>query len=83
LGLVFSDNMASQFKHIVVPNNPQKVIKKRGIFQYEVNVDVTPWHVSSPLYMPPTTTPLSKFMDRLPNLLENGVTIANDHLVSF
>jgi hypothetical protein len=38
--------------------NPTKVIKKYGLFQFEEDATTTPWHVSSPLNLAPTTHPL-------------------------
>ena len=75
--------MYSQFNPILVSNNPQKLINKLGIFQYEVYTDATPWHVPSPLNLAPATAPLPKFKDNLSKFSGNGVTTANEHLSAF
>jgi len=59
--------------------NPQKVIKKLVIFQYEVDADATPWLVKSPLNLAPPTDSLPKFKDHLLKSLGNGVTTTNEH----
>lgn len=74
--------MFSQFHPTHVLNNAQKVINILGIFQYEVDADATPWHVSSPLNIVPATNPLPKFKDHLPKFFGNGVTTANENLVA-
>ena len=50
---------------------PHKVMQKVGIFKYDFDVNPTTWCVPSPLYISPTTTPLSKFKDHLPNFSRN------------
>jgi hypothetical protein len=54
--------------HIPVQSttNPAKVIKKYGLFQFEEYATTTPWHVSSPLNLTPSTRPLPKFKEHLP-----------------
>jgi hypothetical protein len=49
--------------HILVQSttNPTKVIKKYGVFQFEEDATITPWHVFSPLNLAPITLPLPKF----------------------
>jgi hypothetical protein len=44
-------------------NNPDKVIKKYGLFQFEEDATTTPWHVSSPLNLTLATQQLLKFKD--------------------
>ena len=65
------------------PTNTQKVIKKLGIFSYEVDADATPCLVKSPLNLPLPTDSLPKFKDHLPKFSGNGVTTANEHLAAF
>jgi hypothetical protein len=52
--------MYSHFNHVQSTTNPAKVIKQYGLFQFEEDANATPWHVSSPLNMNPTTNPLPK-----------------------
>ena len=59
------------------------MIKKLGIFSYEVDADATPWLVKSPLNLPPPTDSLPKFKDHLPKFSGNGVTTTNEHLAAF
>jgi hypothetical protein len=63
--------------------NPAKVIKKYGLFQFEEDATTTPWHVSSPLNLAPSTQPLPKFKDHLPRFSGNGILTMNEHLVAF
>jgi hypothetical protein len=62
--------------------NPTKVIKKYGLFQFKEDATTTPWHVSSPLNLTPTTHPLSKFKENLPRFSGNNTVTTNEHLVS-
>jgi hypothetical protein len=63
--------------------NPTKVIKKYGHFQFEEDGTTTLWYVSSPLNLTPTTHPLPKFKENLPNLFGNNTVTTNEHLVAF
>jgi len=63
--------------------NPTKVIKKYGIFQFEEDSTTTPWHISSPLNLEPTTNPLPKFKEHLPRFSGNNTITTNEHLVEF
>jgi len=65
------------------PTNLQKVIKKLGIFQYEVDADATTWLVKSPLNLVPPPDSLPKFKDHFPKFSRNGVTMPNKHLDAF
>ena len=49
------ERMYNQYRPIINPINPQKVMKKVGIFQYEVYVDPAPWCIPSPLNLALTT----------------------------
>jgi hypothetical protein len=71
--------------HILVQSttNPTKVIKKYGFFQFEEDTTTTPWHVSSPLNLTPSTRPLPKFKDHLPRFSGNKTVTTNEHLVEF
>jgi hypothetical protein len=71
--------------HIPVQSttNPTKVIKKYGLFQFEEDATTTPWHVSSPLNLAPTTHPLPKFKEHLPRFSGNNTVTTNEHLVAF
>jgi hypothetical protein len=75
--------MFSQFIPTIIPNNPQKVIKKLGIFQYGADIDATPWHVSSPLNLAPSTAPFPKFKDHFLKFSINKVKSSNEHLSTF
>lgn len=75
--------MFSQFIPTIVPNNPQKVIKKLDIFQYEKYVDATPWHVASLLNLNLPTIPFPNLKDHLPKFFASKVTSVNKHLSSF
>jgi hypothetical protein len=63
--------------------NPTKVTKKYGIFQFEEDATTTPWHVSSPLNLTPSTHPLPKFKKNLPKFLGNRIFSTNKHMVAF
>jgi hypothetical protein len=63
--------------------NPDKIIKKYGIFQFEEDATTTSWHVSSPLNLAPATRPLPKFKENLPRLSGNNTVTTNEHLVAF
>jgi hypothetical protein len=63
--------------------NHAKVIKKYGLFQFEEDATTTPWHVSSPLNLAPTTHPLPKFKENLPKFYGNNTVTTNEHLVEF
>jgi hypothetical protein len=63
--------------------NPTKFIKKYGLFQFEEDATTTPWHVSSPLNLAPTTRPLPKFKENLPRYPGNNIVTTNEHLVAF
>jgi hypothetical protein len=71
--------------HILVQSttNPTKVIKKYGLFHFEEDTTTTPWHVSSPLNLEPTTRPLPKFKEHLPKFSGNNTVTTNEHLVEF
>jgi hypothetical protein len=71
-------NMFSQLNHVPISNHPQNVLKKSGIFQYEVDVDATQWNVSSPLNIVLATNPFPKFKDCLPNIFKNFGTSTNE-----
>jgi hypothetical protein len=43
----------------------------------------TPWHMSSPLNLAPTTRPLPKFKEHLPKFSRNNTVSTNEHLVAF
>lgn len=65
------------------PTSPQKVIKKLGIFQYEVDADDTPWHVKSTLDIVPPTDSLPNFKGHFPKFSGIKVTTMNEHLATF
>jgi hypothetical protein len=71
--------------HIPVQSttNPTKVIKKYGLFPFEEDATTTPWHVSSPLNLTPTTRPLPKFKEHLLKFSGNNIFTTNEHLVAF
>jgi hypothetical protein len=64
-------------------NNPQKVVKKSGIFQCEVDVIVTMWHTYSPLNIVLAANTFREFKGRLPIILGNGVNSTNEHMATF
>ena len=67
----------------VDPNNPNKVIKKFGMFEFSEDVNTTPWHVPSLLHLAPSTAPLLKFKDYLPKFLDIGTCTVEEHLNGF
>jgi hypothetical protein len=75
--------MYSHFNHVQSTTNPVKVIQQYGLFQFEEDANTTMWHVSSPLNLNPTTTPLPKFKYHLPKFLGNGTISINEHLIVF
>jgi hypothetical protein len=77
-----STSIKSIYSHAIPvqsTTNPTKVIKKYGLFQFEEDATTTPWHVSSPLNLAPTTNPLPKFKDHFPKFSGNG-TISTDEI---
>jgi hypothetical protein len=76
-------SMYNHFNHVQSTTNPAKVIKQYGLFQFEEDANTTPWHVSSPLNLNPTTNPLPKFKDHLPKFSGSGTISVNEHLVAF
>jgi hypothetical protein len=71
--------------HIPVQSttNPTKFIKNYVLFHFKEDATTTPWHVSSPLNLAPTTRPLPKFKEHLPRFLGNNTITTNEHLVAF
>jgi hypothetical protein len=69
--------------HVQSTTNPTKVIKTYGLFQFEENATNTPWHVSYPINLAPTTRPLPKFKDNIPKFSRNNTVTTNEHLVEF
>jgi len=69
--------------HVHSNANPAKVIKKYGLFQFEEYAMTTPWNISSPLNLAPTTHPLPKFKEHLPRFSRNNIVTTNEHLVAF
>jgi hypothetical protein len=63
--------------------NLAKFIKKYEIFQFEEDSMTTPWHVSSPLNLAPTTRFLPMFKEHIPNFLGNNIVSTNEHLVAY
>jgi hypothetical protein len=76
-------SLYSHHIHVQSTTNPTKVIKKYGTFQFEEDATTTPWHVSSPLNLAPTTCPLPKFKEHLPSFSGNNIVTTNEHLVAF
>jgi len=83
IGSISIDNMFSHTNPTAHPSNPRKVIKKLGIFQYEVDVDAMPWLVKSPLNLAPPNDPLPKFKYHLPKFSRNEVMTTKKHLAAF
>jgi hypothetical protein len=63
--------------------NPDKVIKKYGLFQFEEDATTTTWHVYSPINLTPATHPLPRFKENLPKFYGNNTVTTNEHLVAF
>jgi hypothetical protein len=81
-----SSVIGSLYSHhvpVLSTTNPTKFIKKYGLFQFEEDTTTTPWHVSSPLNLAPTTRPLHKFKEHLPRFSGNNTITTNEHLVEF
>jgi hypothetical protein len=76
-------SMYNHYNHVVSTTNPAKVIKQFGLFKFEEDLDVTPWHVSSPLNLALATTPFPKFKDHLPKFSRNGIVSGNQNLIAF
>ena len=53
--------MFNHYNLVTTPNNPQRVLKKLGIFQYEVYANATLWFVASHLNLALTIDPFPKF----------------------
>jgi hypothetical protein len=53
------------------------------MFRFKEDENTTPWHVSSPLNIAPTTTSLPKFKQHLPIFYNNDVNYVNEHLNDF
>jgi hypothetical protein len=75
--------MYIHYNHVQSTKNPAKIVKKYGLFQFEEDANTTPWHVSSPFNLNPTTKPLQKFKDNLPKSFGSGTISINEHLVAF
>ena len=82
-GSTLLGSMYSGYNPIVSANDPKKVIKSYGLFQFEEDLNATPWHVSSPLNLAPARIPLPKFKDYLPKFFGNGTCTVEDHLNAF
>lgn len=82
-GSISIGNMFSHTNPTTHPSNPQKFIKKLGIFQYEVDADATPRLAKSPLNLTPSANSLPKFKDHFPNFSGNRVMMKNKHLAAF
>jgi hypothetical protein len=78
IGILYSHHVSVQST-----TNPTKFIKKYGIFLFEEDATTTPWHISSPLNVAPTTRPLPKFEEHLPRFSRNNIVTTNEHLVEF
>jgi hypothetical protein len=76
-------SMYNHYNHVVSTTNSAKVIKQFGLFKFDGDLNITMWHVSSPLDLAPTTTPLPKFKDHLPKFSGNGTISTNEHLIAF
>jgi hypothetical protein len=68
---------------VIYVTDPAKEIKQFGLFKFEEDIDITPWNVSYPLNLAPTTSPLPNLKDNLPKLFANGTILVNEHLISF
>jgi len=75
--------MYSHYNLTVSTTNPAKVIKQFGLFKFKEDLNTTPWHVSYPLDLAPTTTPLPKFKYHLPKFSGNGTISVNEHPTTF
>jgi hypothetical protein len=64
--------MHNHFNLVQSTTNPAKVIKKYGLFQFEEDANATPWNISSPLNLNPTTIPLPKFKYYFPKFSISG-----------
>lgn len=65
-------SMCNGFNSTTSPNNPNKVIKKIGLFQFKEDLNLAPWHVPSPLDLRHSRVPLPKYSDHLPKFSGNG-----------
>jgi hypothetical protein len=75
--------MYIHYNLVVSTTNPTIVTKQYNLFKFEEDANATMWHVSSPLDLAPTTTPLPKLKDHLPKFLGNGTILVNEHLIAF
>ena len=82
-GSTLLGNMYSGYNPTASANDPTKVIKTYGLFQFEEDANTTPWHVPSPLNLAPARQPLPKFKDYLPKFSGNGTCTVKDHLNDF
>jgi hypothetical protein len=78
IGSLYSDQV-----HVQFTTNHTNIIKKYGLFQFEEDATTTPWNVSSPLNLSPTTHPLPKLKENLPRFPRNNTVTRNEHLVEF
>jgi hypothetical protein len=78
IGRIYSHQVPVQSTTI-----PTKFIKNYGLFQFEEDATTTPWHVSSPLNLAPTTHPLPKFKEHLPRFSRSNTVTTNEYLVGF
>jgi hypothetical protein len=76
-------SMYSGYNPTISTANPTKVIWKFGLFQFEEDLNTTPWHVPSPLNLNPTNAPFPKFKYYLPKFSRNGTCTVDEHLNAF
>jgi hypothetical protein len=78
IGILYSHRVPIQYA-----TNPTKFIKKYRLFQFEEDDTTTPWRVSSPLNIAPSTRSLQKFKEHLLRFSGNNTITTNEHIVAF
>jgi hypothetical protein len=77
-------SMYSGCNPMVSTTDPEKVIRKYGIFQFEEDLNNHLWLISTPLNLSYLINPLSyKFKKHLPLFLGDGNVIVEEHLHAF
>ena len=76
-------SMYNRYNLTISTNNTNKLIKKIGLFKFEEDLDITPWHLPSLLNFTHTRVPLPKFKDHLTKFSRNETCTIEAHFNAF
>jgi hypothetical protein len=77
-------SMFSGCNHVVSTTNPGKVIRKYGIFEFEEDLNNSPWFVPTPLkFVHPINTLPHKFKNHMPLFHGDRIVTVIEHLHAF